>query len=106
LRKAFPRYHFANLRLGLVGLAKGGNMYIRRFACAALVMCALAFSQTTSSRISGTITDPQGAAVPGAAVTILNPVTGQSFTTTSNVQGDFVVPSVPAATYRITVTAK
>jgi hypothetical protein len=81
-------------------------MHIRKLVCATLAVCALAFSQSTSSRVSGTITDPQGAAVPGAAITILNPVTGQNFTTTSNVQGDFVVPSVPAATYRITVTAK
>jgi len=75
-------------------------------ACAALFVCAPAFSQTTSSRISGTITDPQGSAVPGASITILNPVTGQSFSTVTNPQGDYVVPAVPAATYRITITAK
>src|SRR5215831_14415708 len=81
-------------------------MLIQKLACAALVVSALAFAQTTSSRISGSITDPHGAAVPGASVNILNPVTGQIFTTITNTQGDFVVPSVPAATYRVTVEAK
>ena len=69
-------------------------------------MCTLVYAQTTSSRISGTITDPHGAAVPGASITILNPVTGQTFATVTNAQGDYVVPAVPAATYRITVEAK
>ncbi|HJZ99435.1 MAG TPA: TonB-dependent receptor [Candidatus Solibacter sp.] len=77
-----------------------------RIACAALLVCALAFSQTTSSRISGSVTDPQGSAVPAATVTILNPVTGQTFSTVTSAQGEYVVPSVPPATYRITVEAK
>src|SRR5436309_828683 len=79
---------------------------ISRFMTAALFVCALALSQTTSSRISGSVVDPQGSAVPAATVTIVNPVTGQTFSTTTNSQGDYVVPSVPAATYRITVEAK
>ena len=77
-----------------------------RFATAALLVCAAAFSQTTSSRISGSVTDPHGAAVPGASVTILNPETGQVFITAANQQGEFAVPSVPAATYRITIESK
>jgi hypothetical protein len=81
-------------------------MHIRTLAIAALLVCAMAFSQTTSSRVSGSITDPQGAAVPGASIAILNPVTGQAFSTQSNAQGDYVVPAIPAATYRITITAK
>src|SRR5215831_19330356 len=77
-----------------------------RTIAAALFVCAVAFSQTTSSRISGSVTDSQGGVVPGASVTILNPVTGQTFTTVTNSQGEYVVPSVPPATYRITVEAK
>src|SRR5215831_19940893 len=81
-------------------------MHSRTYAIATLFVCAVAFSQTTSSRVSGSITDPQGAAVPGASIAILNPVTGQTFSTQSNAQGDYVVPAIPAATYRITITAK
>src|SRR5689334_7417177 len=77
-----------------------------RIVAAALLVCAAAFSQTTSSRISGSVSDPQGAAVPAASVTILNPVTGQTFATVTNQQGEFVVPSVPAATYRVTIETK
>src|SRR6185369_8131392 len=89
-------WHLADLR---------GIMNIRKLAFAAICVSALALAQTTSSRISGNITDPQGAAVPSASITILNPVTGQSFTTVTNAAGEYVVPSVPAATYQITVTA-
>jgi hypothetical protein len=77
-----------------------------RIVAAALLVCAAAFTQTTSSRISGSVTDPQGAAVAGASVTILNPVTGQTFATVTNAQGEYVVPAVPAATYRVTIESK
>src|SRR5215813_2079534 len=97
-------YRRNTLRTWLV-IAIGGKM-TNRIACAALLVCALAFSQTTSSRISGSVTDPQGSAVPAATVTILNPVTGQTFSTVTSAQGEYVVPSVPPATYRITVEAK
>src|SRR5262245_23406822 len=70
------------------------------------VVCAALFAQTTSSRITGTITDPAGSAVPGASITVLNTDTGQSFSTTTGNQGEYAVPSIPAAVYRITVTAK
>src|SRR6476620_9014289 len=65
------------------------------------VVCAAAFAQTTSSRITGTITDPAGSAVPGASITVLNTVTGQSFTTSTGNQGEYAVPSIPAAIYRL-----
>jgi hypothetical protein len=52
-----------------------------------VILCWLSFSlgcpvallaQTTSTEILGTVTDPSGAAVPGATVTILRVATGKS----------------------------
>lgn len=71
----------------------------------ALSVSILAHAQTTSSRITGAVTDPVGAVVPNAQIAILNPVTGQTFNTTTNSQGEFTVPSVPAAIYRVTITS-
>src|SRR5581483_9251904 len=72
----------------------------------ALLFCGVVAAQTTSSRIAGTITDPAGAAIPGATVTVLNADTGLSFSAVTGAQGEYAIPSIPAATYKVTVAAK
>ncbi len=59
-----------------------------------------------SAAITGTITDPSGAVVPGAVVTVTQKGTGVKRTTTANSSGAFNVPSLPPSTYTVTVTAK
>jgi hypothetical protein len=52
---------------------------------ALLLLCsALAFPQGTTSTLDGTVTDPQGAAVPEAQILVVNIATGKSFRTTAN----------------------
>src|SRR5262245_14095930 len=81
---------------------------LRRFLiCAALgvlLVSGTAYAQATGGRLSGTVTDPQGAKVPGVSIAVLNPVTGQAFETLANERGDYVIPTIPPATYRVTVT--
>jgi hypothetical protein len=62
------------------------------------------FSQKTTGDISGTITDPSGAAVPDSAVTLTDPATGSVRKATSNAQGNFSFPQVPVGNYTITAT--
>ncbi|HQU84868.1 MAG TPA: carboxypeptidase-like regulatory domain-containing protein [Pyrinomonadaceae bacterium] len=59
-----------------------------------------------SGSISGTVTDAAGAVIPGATVTIKGQA-GQNFTVTTNQDGYYAVPGVPAgtATYRVTISA-
>src|SRR5438876_317523 len=65
----------------------------------------LAYAQATGGRLSGTVSDPQGAKVPGVSIVVLNPVTGQAFEALANERGDYyVVPSLPAASYRVTAS--
>src|SRR4051794_14212531 len=71
----------------------------------ALSLSALAVGQTTSSRITGTITDPAGSAIPGANVTATNVETNVGFKTVTGAQGEYAIPALPAATYKITVSA-
>ena len=64
-----------------------------------------AFAQVTSGTISGTVKDPSGAMVKGAAVTITNPANGFLRTATTSESGEFVAPGLYPGTYTITVEA-
>ena len=56
--------------------------------------------------IQGTVTDPTGAVIPKATVTIKNPVSGYSATATTGNDGSFVFRNVPFANYHATANAK
>src|SRR5258706_10882450 len=78
-----------------------------RFAlrCLLMIACsALTFSQVTTSRLDGTVDDPQGAAIVGADVRILNIATGQTFQIKSDEHGYWTVPSMSTGTYRVAVS--
>ncbi|MFN7927566.1 MAG: carboxypeptidase-like regulatory domain-containing protein [Blastocatellia bacterium] len=64
----------------------------------------LALAQNTS--ISGSVTDPQNNALPGATITITNKATGATRTVTSAGDGAFQIPQVPPGLYRIKAEAK
>jgi len=67
---------------------------------------ALAQNAGNSTGISGTVADPSGAVIPGATVTIHNPVSGYERTATTDATGDFAFANVPFNPYHMTVTAK
>jgi hypothetical protein len=62
------------------------------------------FAQVATSRLDGTVTDAQGAAIPGAKVEILKKSENQSFSTKTDQKGYWVVPSLASDTYKVTVT--
>ena len=55
--------------------------------------------------IEGAVTDPDGAAVPGASATLENSVTGYKRTTTTDESGTFRFENVPQNNYQLTVAA-
>jgi hypothetical protein len=59
----------------------------------------------TAGTISGTITDPNGATVSGASVTITNTATNQSFSTTSASDGTYASPILSPGNYTVRVNA-
>jgi Carboxypeptidase regulatory-like domain len=62
-------------------------------------------SASTSGTITGTVSDPTGAVVPGATVKILNPVSQYERTATSDSTGHFQFSNVPFNAYHMTVDA-
>ena len=58
-----------------------------------------------STNVTGTVTDPSGAVIPGATVTIHNPVSGFAHTTTTDASGNFAIANVPFNPYHMTVSA-
>ena len=71
----------------------------------ALAFCTVALSQDTAS-ITGTVTDPSGAALPNAHVELKNAEHGISRTSVTNSSGDFLFASLPIGSYNLIVTAR
>jgi hypothetical protein len=74
-----------------------------------LALCAAAvaelFGQAATGVITGTITDPAGAVVPGAPVEVRNIETGVVYSTVATNAGDYTVAQLPVGTYEVTVKA-
>jgi carboxypeptidase family protein len=70
-----------------------------------LSICSVATmgQAANTGTIAGTVTDPTGAAVVGATVTISDPLTGNSRTTLSNEAGRYIFANVEPAKYNVTI---
>src|SRR5580704_6167741 len=59
----------------------------------------------TSGDVTGTVTDPSGAAIPGSDVTLTNTNTGASQKVTTNTDGSYRFAFVAPGAYRVVATA-
>lgn len=64
--------------------------------------CGMAWSQASFTSLRGTITDPSGALIPGASVTIENNSTGLKSSQTASGSGEYQFQQIPPGTYVIT----
>jgi hypothetical protein len=89
---------------------KGPN-FLRLFWCtAAFIVLALSFSsiataQVSTGTITGRVTDPSGASVPGVNVTITEQNTGVSVKTKTAANGNYSVSPLKPGVYSVTVEA-
>src|SRR5450432_3320614 len=77
---------------------------LSRFVLFFLLCATPLMAQTFRGTILGTVTDPQGAVVPGAKVRVHNIDTGLERTTQTTADGSYSVPELPVGTYTVTVT--
>src|SRR5208337_1653117 len=63
-----------------------------------------AFAQAGRGSISGTVTDPQGAVISGAQVTLLNPATGLTQHTVTTAAGLYTFVSLNPSVYQVTAS--
>jgi carboxypeptidase family protein/peptidase M1-like protein len=69
----------------------------------AVVSIPILIAYAAGGRIEGKVTDPKGAAIPGAAVTVTNQVTRQDFTAVTDSQGKYKIEGLPAGSYTIRI---
>jgi hypothetical protein len=72
-----------------------------------LLLCSVAAlgQSQTSGRITGMVSDPNGAAVPGAEIVVTNKATGEARTVVADGSGQYIVPLLSPGVYSVTVTA-
>ncbi|MFT3744802.1 MAG: TonB-dependent receptor [Pyrinomonadaceae bacterium] len=83
-----------------VGMPLRVGAFLLAIACFSTV-----WGQTSFGRISGTITDSNGAVVPNANVTVTNPATNLSRTATTNEEGFYTITNLPVGSYNVVVEA-
>jgi hypothetical protein len=71
---------------------------------AALLLAATGWSQAIFATLTGTVTDPTGAVIPGVTVTLRNASSGDARTTVTDSAGYYTFASVPVGTYNLSVT--
>ncbi len=95
--------------LAVDGAEKKGRARMKRIWQQAILLAFLVatagvcFGQTDTARLQGTVTDPQGAAVSGANVTVANAGTGREVAVQTNTYGFYVAPALPPGHYNVVV---
>src|SRR5258708_19568120 len=86
------------------------NVWVRKLVCGVLLL-GLCFSSGTAKAqvlygsLTGNVTDPSDAVVPGAQVQALNPATGLSRQTTTDSAGVYRFTELLPGIYKVTVSA-
>ena len=82
---------------------------MKRFICTLILLCATnqvaVIAQDASSALTGLVTDPSGATVPGARV-VATPASGQPAAVRTNANGMYEFKTLPPGTYTLRVLAK
>jgi hypothetical protein len=99
----------SSIRLGHASRLPSRSRALHSLACLLVVFfigVTSAFAQTGGEAgIQGTVTDPTGAAIPGATVTATDNASGVATTRTSTSDGLYTISPIPPGIYTVKVTA-
>jgi hypothetical protein len=107
----FAKYQTANparIKSRMGGTSMRNAAFARMaFVPAMLILCPALYSyaQSTLGSISGTVTDPSGALLPAAQVTLSNVGTSASYQAQTSSMGAFNFRNLPVGTYSLRVDA-
>ncbi len=95
-------------------MSRRSNLSFRLFLClgmlcsalAAIAMAPFAGAQSTGGRIRGTVTDPSGGAVSGAAVQLISEATHATREVQSGANGEYIFVEVPVGSYELDLSAQ
>jgi hypothetical protein len=69
-----------------------------------LLTSAVAWAQLSTAQLSGRVTDPSGAVLPGVSVTVTQTATGFTRSDLTDENGSYVLPNLPTGPYRLEVS--
>lgn len=69
----------------------------------ALTLANMCSAQSDTARLQGTVTDAQGGAIAGAAVTVTNTGTGRAVSVTSTASGFYTISALPPGKYHLEI---
>src|SRR5947208_11157069 len=81
---------------------RGIRALVLALAVSALLPTAPAWAQIGQGRLNGTVTDTQGAVLPGVTVTATSPSLIGTRTTVTEADGRYLFPALPSGTYKLT----
>jgi Ca-activated chloride channel family protein len=87
------------MRSATLSVRRDGSILLALFLAAG----SLAWSASDRGQIFGIVVDEAGAVIPGAAVTLADPASGQTWDETTNEKGEFRFEDVRVGVYRLTV---
>ena len=80
---------------------------MRRVSVLVLLTCSLSLrAQSPLGTVTGLASDPSGAAIPQAKVTVTNKQTGVASVTATNAAGAYTLPNLPPGSYQLAAEAK
>src|SRR5262249_43153227 len=95
-------------RPGCIAVGKGVNLWLigGSMRVLALFLCSLVglplFGQSQLATLTGTVTDPSGAATPNAEIRLVNTETGERYGAVANASGNYTLPLVKPGSYVLT----
>jgi len=73
------------------------------FAICLLLSASMMFAQSDRGTITGTVSDPTNAVIPGANITATNQQTGAKYETISTETGNYTLVQLPSGVYQLSV---